>query len=81
VFNGSNGSVPIAVLFHWLTNFDSPWESASAVPLAQDVVFVVVAVIVAATVGRRYLGRENRATDLFGRRRGSGGPTDATSTE
>jgi hypothetical protein len=76
VFNGSRGSVPVAVLFHWLTNLDYPWESASVVPLAQDVVFVVVAVVVAATVGRRYLGRENRATDLFGRQ---GEPERSTS--
>jgi hypothetical protein len=65
VFNGSGGSVPLAVLFHWLTNLDYPWESASAVPLAQDLVFVLVAVVVAGTVGRRYLGDEHLATDVF----------------
>jgi membrane protease YdiL (CAAX protease family) len=65
-FNGSRGSVPPAVLVHWLTNLAYPWESTAAVPLAQDVVGVV-AVVVAATVGRRYLGRTNLATGLFGR--------------
>lgn len=81
VFNGSRGSAPVAVLFHWLTNLDYPWESASTVPLAQDAAFVVVAVVVAATVGRRYLGRANLATDVFDRRREPGQSTGATSTE
>jgi membrane protease YdiL (CAAX protease family) len=81
VFNGSRGSVPVAVLFHWLTNLDYPWESTTAVPIAQDAVFVVVAVVVAATVGRRYLGRENLATDLVGRQREPERSTGAASTE
>lgn len=65
VFNGSRGSVPIAVFFHWLTNLDYPWESTSTVPIAQDVVFVAVATVVALTVGRQYLGDANLATELY----------------
>jgi hypothetical protein len=73
VFNGSRGSVPIAVCFHWLTNLDYPWESTSTVPIAQDVVFVAVATVVALTVGRRYLGSANLATDVLARRDGADG--------
>jgi hypothetical protein len=65
VYNGSGGSVPLAVGFHWLTNLAYPWESTSTVPLAQDVVFVLVALLVAVTVGRRYLGREHLATTVY----------------
>ncbi len=68
VYNGSEGSVPLAVGFHWLTNLAYPWESTTTVPLAQDVVFVLVALFVAVTVGRRYLGREHLATTVYGAR-------------
>ncbi|AUV83500.1 hypothetical protein C2R22_19165 [Salinigranum rubrum] len=66
VYNGSEGSVPLAVGFHWLTNLAYPWESTTTVPLAQDVVFVLVSLLVAVTVGRRYLGRERLATTVYG---------------
>ena len=65
VFNGSDGSVPLAVLFHWLTNLPYPWESGGAIPLTQDVLTVLVAIVVAAAFGRRYLGRENVVTRVF----------------
>jgi hypothetical protein len=65
VFNGSGGSVPLAVLFHWLTNLAYPWETTTVVPVAQDALVVVVAAVVAATVGRRYLGHEHLATDVM----------------
>jgi hypothetical protein len=72
VYNGSGGSVPLAVGFHWLTNLPYPWESTATVPLAQDVVFVVVSLVVVATVGRRYLGRERLATAVYDRERDPG---------
>ena len=62
VFNGSDGSVPLAVLFHWLTNLPYPWESGGAIPLTQDVLTVLVALAVAVAFGRQYLGRENVVT-------------------
>lgn len=64
VFNGSEGSVPLAVLFHWLTNLPYPWEAGGAVPVAQDVLTVVVALLVAVALGRRYLGEENLVTRI-----------------
>ena len=66
VYNGTGGSVPLAILFHWLTNLPYPWETASEIPLTQDVVTVLVAVVVATTIGRRYLRRTNLATDVLG---------------
>jgi hypothetical protein len=65
VYNGSRGSVPLAVGFHWLTNLPYPWESTTTVPLAQDAVFVLGSLLVAAALGRRYLGRANRATAVY----------------
>lgn len=67
VYNGSGGSVPLAVGFHWLTNLPYPWESTTTVPLAQDAVFVIVSLLVAATLGRRYLGRAPLATAVYAR--------------
>ncbi|WP_136600725.1 type II CAAX endopeptidase family protein [Salinigranum halophilum] len=66
VYNGSGGSVPLAVGFHWLTNLTYPWETTATVPLTQDVVFVCVSALVAVTVGRRYLGRAHLATTVYG---------------
>lgn len=63
-FNGTAGSVPLAVLFHWLTNLAYPWETGTSVPVAQDALTVVVAAVVA-TLGRRYLGRERLATRVL----------------
>jgi hypothetical protein len=74
VFNGSEGSVPLAVGFHWLTNLAYPWESTGTVPLAQDAVFVGVALLIAVTVGRRYLGQERLVTAVYA---GDGAPERA----
>jgi hypothetical protein len=68
LFNGSGGSVPLAVLLHWLTNVPYPWEARGAgIPITQDVLTVVAAVLVAVTVGRRYLGhdRDRLATGVL----------------
>lgn len=63
VYNGSRGSVPLMVLFHWLTNLEYPWEAGVGIPLTQDVLTVAVAVVVV-VVGRRYLGRDGLVTDV-----------------
>lgn len=63
-FTGTGGSVPLAVLFPWLTNLAYPWAATGAVPLAQDVLTVVAAAVVA-LLGRRYLGRERLSTDVI----------------
>ena len=65
VYNGSDGDVPMMVLFHWLTNLPYPWERGAGIPVAQDVLTVVVALLVVATLGGRYLGREHLATRVF----------------
>ena len=66
VYNGSRGSVPFAVLFHWLNNLDYPWEAGGTVPLAQDLLTAAVAAAAVTVFGRRYLGREGLATDVLG---------------
>ena len=75
VYNGSRGSVPLMVLFHWSTNLDYPWETATGIPLTQDVLTVAVAVLVVLVLGRRYLGTEGLVTDvLSGEGRGDAPP-------
>jgi len=63
VYNGSRGSVPLTILFHWLTNLDYPWEASAGVPLVQDVLTVIVAVAVVA-FGYRYFGESTLVTDV-----------------
>jgi hypothetical protein len=65
VYNGSRGSVPLMVLFHWLTNLAYPWETGATVPLAQDALTVLVAAVVAVAYRRQYLGSAGLATDVI----------------
>jgi hypothetical protein len=63
VYNGSRGSVPLMVIFHWLTNLEYPWEAGAGIPLTQDILTVAVAVVVV-IIGRQYLGRDGLVTDV-----------------
>ncbi|WP_433631304.1 CPBP family intramembrane glutamic endopeptidase [Halomicrococcus sp. NG-SE-24] len=64
VYNGSGGSVPLMVLFHWLTNLAYLWETTTSVPLAQDALTVLVAVAMVFLFGRQYLGDADLVTDV-----------------
>jgi hypothetical protein len=76
VYNGTRGSIPMAILFHWMTNWPYPWETgADLAPVAAPLWIVVALVVV--TIGRRYLGRSNLQTDVLPERPGrSGNPPD-----
>lgn len=64
IYNGSGGSIPLMILYHWLTNVPYPWEPGSGINMMQDVLGVAVALVLVLTVGRRYLGKENLFTDV-----------------
>ena len=66
VYNGSNGSIPLMFIYHWLINLHYPWEPKSGIPGMQDVVSFIVLVVLAIIFGKRYLGTENRVDAYIG---------------
>ncbi len=64
VYNGTGGSLPLMVMFHWLTNLPYPWEAGVDISLMQDVLSILIAALAVGTVGPRYLGRANLSTDV-----------------
>lgn len=64
IYNGSGGSIPLMFLWHWLSNLPYPWEARAGISPMQDALGVVVAVVLALVLGRRYLGRKNLYTDI-----------------
>ena len=64
VYNGTGGSIPMAMLFHWMTNWPYPWETGLDLSPVAGPLWIGVAVVVALTVGRRYLGRAHLHTDV-----------------
>lgn len=63
-YNATRGSVPVAILFHWMTNLPYPWETGLDLSPVATPLWVAVAVGVGATVGRKYLGRDHRCTEV-----------------
>lgn len=63
VYNGTGGSIPLAMLFHWMTNWPYPWETGRDLSPVAGPLWIGLAVGVALTVGRPYLGRAHRHTE------------------
>lgn len=64
VFNATGGSVPAAILFHWMTNLPYPWETGLDLSPVAGPLWIAAALVVGATVGRRYLGRTHLHTEV-----------------
>jgi hypothetical protein len=59
VFNGSEGSIPLMLLFRWLNNPPHPWELGAHISYVDAVITVTTAVILIFVLRRRYLSRRN----------------------
>ena len=59
VFNGSGGSIPLMILFRWLSNPPHPWELGTHISYVDAVITVTTAVILVFILRRRYLSRRN----------------------
>ena len=59
VFNGSEGSVPLMLVFRWLNNPPHPWELGTHVSYVDAVSTVTAAVILIFVLRNRYLLRRN----------------------
>jgi membrane protease YdiL (CAAX protease family) len=70
LYNGTRGSIPLAFLFHWMTNFPYPWETGIDISRAQTLLFLFFALMLGLTLGRRYLGRANLRTEVTPRSSG-----------
>jgi uncharacterized protein len=62
VFNGSEGCIPLIVVYRWLTNPPHPWELGTHIAYVDTVITLTAAVILVFAVRRRYLARVNRWT-------------------
>jgi membrane protease YdiL (CAAX protease family) len=67
LYNASGGSIALMFLYHWLGNLPYPWEADHGIFFLQDVFDVAIALVLVATVGRRWLGRESLHTEVTGR--------------
>ena len=59
VFNGSQGSIPLMLVFRWLNNPPHPWELGTHIAYVDAVITVTTAVILIFVLRRRYLSRRN----------------------
>ncbi len=64
IFNGSGGSIPLAILFHWLNGYPHMWELEAHVAYVDTVITLTTAVILIFILRRRYLSRSNLSTDV-----------------
>jgi uncharacterized protein len=64
VFNGSQGCVPLIVVFRWLTNPPHPWELGAHITYVDTVITLTTAAILIFAVRKRYLARANRWTTV-----------------
>ncbi len=62
VFNGSEGCIPLIVLFRWLTNPPHPWQPGTHISYVDSVITVTTAVILVFVLRSRYLSNNNRFT-------------------
>ena len=60
IFNGSSGSIPLMIIFRWLSNPPHPWELGTHISYVDTVITVTAAVILIFVVRKRYLSRSNR---------------------
>jgi uncharacterized protein len=64
VFNGSEGSILLMVVFRWLNNPPHPWELGTHIAYVDTVITITTAVILVFILRRRYLSRTNRYTGV-----------------
>jgi membrane protease YdiL (CAAX protease family) len=57
IFNATDGSIPLAVAVHWLSNLAYPWEARAGIAPGQLVVEATIAMLLLITCRQRYLGR------------------------
>jgi membrane protease YdiL (CAAX protease family) len=63
MMNATRGSILLAFLFHWMTNFPYPWEGEADIGTAQVLLFAALALALVGLLGGRYLGRQNLYTN------------------
>ena len=61
-YNAAGGSLTLAFLIHWMLNGIYPWEGDADRLTGQTIVMGVVAVVMALTIGRKWLKPEYAAT-------------------
>jgi hypothetical protein len=64
IYNATGGSIPLAFLYHWMTNFPYPWEGEVDISSAQTPLFALAALALLVAFRRSYLGRDNLHTDV-----------------
>jgi hypothetical protein len=64
VYNGTGGSIPMAMLFHWMINWPYPWETGLDLSPVAIPLWVAAAGTVALTAGRKYLGSTHLHTEV-----------------
>jgi len=64
VFNGGRGSMPLIVLFHWLSSLPRAWELDAAISYVDTVIAMTVAVVLVFVARPRYLGDSGLSTEL-----------------
>lgn len=64
IFNGGRGSMPLVVLFHWLSSLPRAWELDAAISYIDTVIAISAAVVLIFVVRRRYLWHSGLSTEL-----------------
>ena len=64
LFNGGRGSVPLVILFQWLSNLPRAWELEAAISYIDTVIALTTAVVLIFVVRRRYLWHAGLVADV-----------------
>ncbi len=64
VYNATEGSIPLAFLASWLVRMPYPWKGGTDLTVLLTMALAAAALVMAVTLGKRYLGHENLHTEI-----------------
>lgn len=66
IYNATEGSMPLAFLFHWMTNLPYPWETGVDLSRITFGLWLGIAIALGVVGGDRYLGTRNQCVQVLG---------------
>ncbi len=65
VYNATEGSIPLMMMYHWLMNIAYPWEAEAGINVIQDIIGIIVLIMMFIIFYKQYLQKENLVRQIF----------------
>lgn len=65
IYNATNGSVPLMMMYHWLMNIAYPWESRAGINIFQDIIGIIVLIGMSVFLFKTYIKDDNLIRDVL----------------